>query len=301
MEGPQPRVEAQSSEVLRVCAQAGAGARLGAEVEEMVGRWGQLAELLASASPSAGAHRWQHALSSLCSTARAVFAASLMANRARGPGKSVAEEVNLAVLVMDGAARYAMVRTLAAGGLRAVGSSWRIESARVLDAEARLGLVAGNPVVFGSGRVGAVDLQGCIGPAHPFPLSTLLFGAALGAGWPWAQSLALFTGLRCGWPTEGGRGFIPERGKLVLANRGRGIRWLCGELTSKMDPAAVVTIFFDTSGIVFVRCTRVIFRLGGRAGGMGNGPPRSRTRFMPEFVRLPVGPDGDFHRQSPAV
>ena len=74
-----------------------------------------------------------------------------MANRARGLGKSVAEDVNLAVLVMDGAALYATVRTfkLVAGGLRAVGPFWGIESAWVQDAAARTGLGAGSPVVYG--------------------------------------------------------------------------------------------------------------------------------------------------------
>ncbi len=87
------------------------------------------------------------------------------------------------------------------------------------------------------------------------PLSNLLFGAALAAGWPWALSLRLFAGLRRGRAGEGGAAFIPERGKCVAPHSS----WLAGTLVSVVVPSVSATIFFDTEGVVFVRCSHAVF------------------------------------------
>ena len=80
--------------------------------------------------------------------------------------------------------------------------------------------------------------------------STLLFGEALAAGWPWALALRSFAGLGRGRPCGRGRGFILERGKHVHP----GSRWLAGSIASTAHPSTVATLFFDEQGVVFVSC-----------------------------------------------
>jgi hypothetical protein len=222
--------------------------------------------------------------------------AALLAQRGRRPGLLLADEISLAATVLWGQARHESLLTLLGGGLRQLDRVWFLGEKLVSDAEAALRTVVSPPAVFGPATLPALfDLAGA-GAEMDFAFSTLLFGEALAAGWPWALALRAFAGLGRGWPCGRGRGFIPERGKHAPP----GSRWLSGSISSAADPGTVATLFFDEQGVVFVSCTRPIF---GPAGRMRDVPPawlrHARTRFLPEYIRLeadgegvPIWPDG---------
>ncbi len=82
----------------------------------------------------------------------------------------------------------------------------------MLTIESSLSTVIGHPVIFGSAPLPAAATSSP-GDLSTFALAPLLLGEALAAGWPWALSMRLFSGLREGRSCDGGLGFIPERGK----------------------------------------------------------------------------------------
>ena len=168
--------------------------------------------------------------------------AALLAQRGRRPGLLLADEVSLATTVLWGQVRHESLLTLLGGGLRRLDSVWFLAGGEklVCDAEAALRTVVSPPAVFGSATLPALfDLAGA-GEEMDFAVSTLLFGEALAAGWPWALALRAFAGLGRGWPCGRGRGFMPERGKHALP----GSRWLSGSIASAADPDTVATLFF---------------------------------------------------------
>ena len=155
------------------------------QVSALVQRWPELEELKRCAPRTSAAHRWSQALSTLTAVSRAVLDAALLAERSRRRGVAVSEEVNLAVMVVNGAVRFEEVRLLLwGGGLRAMAAEWRLDEGRIVEAEDRLARLVGPPVVFGSDALPPWALRPDGGEAVPFPLAVLLFGSALGAGWP---------------------------------------------------------------------------------------------------------------------
>ena len=58
-------------------------------------------------------------------------------------------------MVLQGSACYEGVSLLLLGGLRAVAATWRLDTERVADAEARLSLVVGPPAIVGGSEVPA--------------------------------------------------------------------------------------------------------------------------------------------------
>ena len=182
-------------------------------------------------------------------------------------------------MVLQGTACYEGVSALLHGGLRAVAAAWRMDPERVADAEARLSLVVGPPAIVGGGAVPAWGLDPVDGGSRPFPLAVLLFGAALRAGWAWSLALRLFAGLKAGWPCGSGRGFIPERGKGVPPTGPElSGRWLVSRLASQTDPGSVVSVYFDTSRIAFVECSKPVF-----------APGRATSRWPPGGCRCILG------------
>ena len=264
----------------------------------MLASWPELAELRRCAPRSTAAHRWSQALSGLTAGARAALDGALLAQRARLPGIPLEEEVNLATMVLQGTACYEGVSTLLHGGLRAVAATWRLAPERVDDAEARLSLVIGPPAIVGGSVIPAWGREPVDGGPRPFPLAVLLFGAALRAGWAWPLALRLFTGLKAGWPCGGGRGFVPERGKgLPPPGRDLAGRWLVSRLASQTDPGSVVSVYFDTSRVAFVECSKPVFApIRRRASAVGLGG--RLTSFLPPYVRLPTDPEGRLIFQS---
>jgi hypothetical protein len=195
-------------------------------------------------------------------------------------------------MVLQGTACYEGVSLLLQGGLRAMAASWRLDQERVVDAEARLSHIAGPPAIVSGAELPAWGREPVEGGPQPFPLAVLLFGAALRAGWAWALALRLFAGLKVGWACGSGRGFVPERGK-GLPPTGRDLegRWLVSRLASQSDPSSVVTVYFDTSCVAFIECSKPIFaprRRRARAADRGGRP----TSFLPPYVRLPTDSEG---------
>ena len=252
--------------------------------------WPELAELGRRSPQGTAAHRWSQALSGLTAGARAALDGALLAQRARRPGIPLGEEVNLATMVLQGTACYEGVSLLLQGGLRAMAASWRLDQERVVDAEARLSHIAGPPAIVSGAELPAWGREPVEGGPQSFPLAVLLFGAALRAGWAWALALRLFAGLKVGWACGGGSGFIPEREK-GLPPTGRDLegRWLVSRLASQSDPSSVVTVYFDTSRVAFVECSKPVFaprRRRARAAARGGRPTSFPPPLCPASDRL---------------
>ena len=261
-----------------------ASARL-ADLRDLVLRWPQLRELeLASTSPL-HSYRLRHAATSLVACGRAEMTAALLAERARGPLVSLSDDVGLAVVVLCGAARHDSLSQLLDGGLDLLAASWGLEGKQLRLVSSLLRSVVAPPVVFGSSALPLAFASLDPGPEADCALSTLLFGAAIQAGWPWALTLRLFAGLRRGRTCKGGHGFIPERGKAAPPNS----RWMSSSLSSDADPSLTITLFFDHDGFVFLLCNRAVF--GSPAQLRGPVPAwlvQRRSRWLPEFVRMEV-------------
>ena len=87
-----------------------------AEVSRLCYSWPQLDELRRAAR-SGVVSRWNNAKSSVVATVRVEFTAAIQAARARLRGVSAREDIGLAVLVIQGLARYDDVLGLLSGGL----------------------------------------------------------------------------------------------------------------------------------------------------------------------------------------
>ena len=295
MEGPHTGAWALDAQVLR-----GRGgertAGLAARVAAALSGWPGLVELRRCAPRDSAAHRWSQALSGLTAGARATLDGALFAQRARRPGLPLVEEVNLATMVLLGTSCYDDISLLTQGGLRAVAMAWRMEPARVADAEARLSQVVGPPGIFGCAEIPAWGRDPIAEGQQTFPLAVLLFGAALRAGWSWELALRLFAGLRTGWVCGQGYGFVPDRGKRVPPP-GPDLmgRWLVSRLTSQTDTRSVVSVYFDLHAIAFVECSKPVFAPKKRASlplPLVAGGAARPTRFLPSYVRLPTDADG---------
>ena len=185
------------------------------DLRELVASWPQLDEVRAAAAsnPTSCHDRRRHAATSLAACSRAEMTAALLVQRGRGPGVQLRAEIDAAIVVLHGEARHAALRSLQDGGLRSLAELWRLPEKDVLVAESCLRTVIGPPAIFGAASLPTLLDSPDAGSDSDFALAPLLFGEALAAGWPWALALRLFSGLRRGRPCDGGRGFIPERGK----------------------------------------------------------------------------------------
>jgi hypothetical protein len=255
----------------------------------MEARWPQLAALHTSSQSSSPSYFRRHAMSSLAACSRAEMTAALLAQRARGPLVPLSEEVLLAITVLHGASRHDDLLSLLSGGLRSLCAAWRADDVFLHNALTAVRSVVAPPAVFGSGSLPSDFGAPAPGPSVSCPLSTLLFGAAITAGWPWALSLRLFAGLGQGSSCGNGHGFIPERGKAADPSS----RWLVGTLSSSADSSLVATLYFDHAAIVFISCTRAVF--GDSARLRGPVPAwlqQAKTRWCPDYIRLPLDERG---------
>ena len=211
--------------------------------------------------------------------------AALLAQRGRGPGVQLRSEIDAAVVVLHGQARHAALRTLQDGGLRTLAAHWHLPEKDVLVAEACLRTVVAPPAIFGAASLPTLQDFVDVGSVSDFALAPLLFGEALAAGWPWALALRLFSGLRRGRACDGGRGFIPERGKSEPPPGGGG--WSAGVIVSEAEPDVRVTVYFSDHEVGFVSCSRPVF--GSAADVHGPMPEwlvQTKSRWMPEYIRI---------------
>jgi hypothetical protein len=139
--------------------------------------------------------------------------AALIAQRGRGPGVHIREEVDAAAVVLAGHLRHTSLQLLLDGGLRTLAASWRLPERDFGILESSLLTVIGHPAIFGAASLPPPPPAALLGEVSDFAHAPLLFGEALAAGWPWALAMRLFAGLRRGRSYDGGLGFVPERGK----------------------------------------------------------------------------------------
>ena len=95
----------------------------------------QVAHLRAAAD---GARRaWQHAISLKVATDPCELSAALFAHQSRTTARPLEDEVGVAVLVAQGAARFAL-SDLLAGGLQRLADQWRLSAAQPDSLSSRL-------------------------------------------------------------------------------------------------------------------------------------------------------------------
>ncbi len=177
-----------------------------AALNELLASWPQLRELRAAADSKATSchdlHR--HVATSLAACARAEMTAALIAQRARGPGVDLRTEVDAAVVVLGGQLRHASLWALHDCGLRMFAECWHLLERDVRVIKSSLRSIIGPPAVFGSSSLPSPATSPPDGVVSDFALAPLLFGESLAAGWPWALSLQLVSGLRRGRSCDGG-------------------------------------------------------------------------------------------------
>ena len=217
--------------------------------------------------------------------------AALLAQRARTPATPAREDCSLAALVLSGALRHEALSSLLHGGLASLLLHWHAQPDFVAHAVARLHSTIAPTVVFGAAVLPPIALD-------PEPasssivchLSTPLFSAVLAAGWPWRLALRLFAGLGRGSPCTGGYNFVLDRGKGLPV----GSPCSAASVVSAADPSVVMTILFDAVGVLLLSCTRAVF---GSSGSLRGPVPtwlvRSKSRFMPDYIRLPRDAHGN--------
>ncbi len=103
-------------------------------------------------------------------------------------------------------------------------TTWHAGAGRLEEALTSLRLVVSPPAVFGRASLPVLPDPAQLGRSFDCPLSGLLFGAALTAGWPWDLALHLFAGLRQGFACGGGHRLHP--GALQIGTTGQQLaRW----------------------------------------------------------------------------
>ena len=262
------------------------------DLTALVQRWPQLEELKRSAHCSVSSSRFQHALSALVATSRCELDAALHSQRARRRGATLLDDLPLAVMVLNGASRHSDLQLLFEGGLQMLAHGWRLDASRLAAAMSRLHLAVGPPITFDMEPLPISFSEPDHMKAFRFPLHTLLFGPALAAGWPWLLALRLFSGFGSGFSHGRGHGFVHDRGKPAPLP---GSLWQFSRLSSKSDPGAVVTLYFDCEAVVYVHCTRPVFQRMAQAEGRRTDPNgRRASRFLPDYIRMPTNADGTF-------
>ena len=173
-----------------------------------------------------------------------------------------------------------------------LGVRWRLDSSRLAAATARLQLAIGFAASFDSEPLPPSFSDNDEMPAFQFPLYMLLFGPALAAGWLWALALRLFSGLGKGYSSGRGHGFVHDRCKPLPSP---GTKWLVSHLSSKTDSGAVLCLYFDCEAVTYVHCTRPVFQRLAHSESLRCNPGRRRfSRFLPDYVRMPLNEDGTF-------
>ena len=127
-----------------------------------------------------------------------------------------------------------------------------------------------------------------------FPHTAVLFAAALSNGWPWSLALRIFAGVSSGSFCNRGCGFITSYGMGLSTERLQTGRWLVGHVSESGGGDLSVSVFFDDSAAVLFVCNKSLRVVSPEPPrGRSGAGPRRRTRFLPEYVRLPTDSDGN--------
>ena len=227
----------------------------------------------------------------MVATARCELSAALFAHQSRTGARPLKDEVDAAVLVVQGAAPFEVLsgpaRWRLAASCRPVAALRPAAGLLVVPAA-----LAGRPACcLRSRTVG--PLPSLYDPASHarFPHTALLFAAALASGWPWSLALYLFAGVSLGSYCNCGFGFITSHGLKLAQESLRDGRWLVGHVHDQGRAGAPVSVLFDGSAVVFVQSSKSL-----RVRRPSAHPDRAvvaaqrRTR---DYVRLPVDSDGN--------
>jgi hypothetical protein len=193
-------------------------------------------------------------------------------------------------VVLCGAAWHAALLLLLSDGGAALASTWHLPPPALAVVQRSLRLVVAPAAIFGSAPLPSSFHPVDDSTSTACLLTVPLFGAAITAGWPWLLALHLFAGSQRGRPCAAGHGFAPTSTGPVSP----GSRRLSAALASDADPAASMTVFFDHDRIVFLHCSAAVF---GSADSLRGSVPawliRKHTRWLPEYIRLPVDAFGN--------
>ena len=242
----------------------------------------------------------------MAACARLEMISACTAQRSRASGLRLQEEVGAVAVVLGGAVRHQAIRGLLGGGLQTLAAGWHWDDARTQSALAALRGLVGEPVPFRPSRPPPPGVFSEQAGNARFPHTTALFGAALACGWPWATALDVFSSVRLGSFCDDGRGFLSCAGGLLSSERLLHGQWREGLVSAPGDNCGPpVRVWFDSAGSVFFRCPSSL-RLGpparpprakGASGMLvptGSRPPaRTRTRFLPEYIRMPRDEHGN--------
>ena len=266
-----------------------------AEVSRLCYSWPQLDELRRAAR-SGVVSRWNNAKSSVVATVRVEFTAAIQAARARLRGVSAREDIGLAVLVIQGLARYNDVLGLLSGGLSHLATLTRWTPAQSAEAAAALRCSVGVSVLPLTQASPCVGPPSPLGPTCKFPHATLAFGSALACGWSWSLAMTLFSQLSDGWFSSDGRFFWTVQGvQSHLWSDGRD--WLGSSIRSEAHDHTV--LFFHRKGVLGVVVASMSLRvqmLGSQSSGLvmrtRKDGSRFPSRFLPAWLRLPRNDSG---------
>ena len=224
-------------------------------------------------------------------TARCKLSAPLFAHQSRTGARPLKDEVDAAVLVVQGAAPFEALSDLLAGGLQLLAVQWRLSALQLDSLSSRLRSLIDQPAVFGpepSDLCRACRLL-------TTPQVRLVFrtrrSSSPANGWPWSLALYLFAGVSLGSYCNCGFGFITSHGLKLAQESLRDGRWLVGHVHDQGRAGAPVSVLFDGSAVVFVQSSKSL-----RVGRPSPPPDRAvvaaqrRTR---DYVRLPVDSDGN--------
>ena len=264
--------------------------------------WPQLADLRSCATRAP--RGWQQAVSRMVSSARVELMSSVLAQQTRLRGGPLVDEVASAAVVLGGSVRHEAIRALLGGGLRSLSDAWNWGSSRFQVALSALRGVVGEAAEFTSSALPDIGPLADTAGSSGFPHSVVMFGAALASGWPWSTALSVFAGIRLGSFCCGGRGFVTAYGlQLSSEHKLHGI-WTTGSIVSRCDAGPPVTIWFDARGAVFLlsgasmrlRQPTAVVPARGSSGLVrrpGEAPvQRSRSRWLPEYIRMPLDEHG---------
>ena len=171
---------------------------------------------------------------------------------------------------------------------------WRLTAAQTGQVISKLRSLAGFPAVFGSGAAPRLVAVEDPSARTRFPHTAVLFAAALSNGWPWSLALRIFAGVSFGSFCNRGCGFITSYGMGLSTERLQTGRWLVGHVSESGGGDLSVSVFFDDSAAVLFVCNKSLRVVSPEPPrGRSGAGPRRRTRFLPEYVRLPTDSDGN--------
>ena len=194
--------------------------------------------------------------------------------------------VRLAADTVTGLLRFRALGWLKHQGLSLIQQQWQWPSEALVLLESSLhALVGSDPVWQVTTPPPFPGLQAVTITTGPdrFPHAFTLFQAALASGWDWTVAVTALAPVSHGWFQDSGHTFIvagAQGSPLFAALHGP---WTSASLAAfHTGPSVQVYL---CQGVAVAFCALQSLRL--RQRPPGRGEPHRRSRFLPEFIRLP--------------